>query len=155
MELLWENCRQERADLESETNRAGRVLADYSSGLASVAEWLGDLDVRLRAGALDPQEMRTATEELQSELAVTAVTLADVTRLAGVITERARRQRQRADVQQAVQRRQQELDAARTRLEKRRAQVRYLGEGEVAAMVLMVSVAGDSPTARSVICHAE
>ena len=94
-----------------------------------MAEWLGDLDVRLRAGALDPQEMRTATEELQSELAVTAVTLADVTRLAGVITERARRQRQRTDVQQAVQRRQQELDAARTRLEKRRAQVRYLGRG--------------------------
>ncbi|XP_043237695.1 nesprin-1-like isoform X2 [Amphibalanus amphitrite] len=123
VELLWDGCRQARADLDSETERAGRVLTEYRAGLGSVAEWLGDLDVRLRSGALDPEELRAATEELQAELAVTAVTMADVSRLAGVITERARCQRQRADVQQAVQRRHQELDAARQRLEKRHAQV--------------------------------
>ncbi|XP_043244080.1 nesprin-1-like [Amphibalanus amphitrite] len=123
VELLWDGCRQARADLDSETERAGRVLTEYRAGLGSVSEWLGDLDVRLRSGALDPEELRAATEELQAELAVTAVTMADVSRLAGVITERARCQRQRADVQQAVQRRHQELDAARQRLEKRHAQV--------------------------------
>ncbi|XP_037073133.1 uncharacterized protein LOC119094164 [Pollicipes pollicipes] len=122
LELLWDGCRQARADLESEAKRASQVLADYASGLEEVTKWIGELESRLCAAA-EPVQLRALLEELQGELAVTSVRLADVTRLAGVITERARQPARRATVQQAVQHATQELEAARGRLEKRRLQV--------------------------------